>query len=220
MQSAVYLKGNLNMMKYLCTILLVATGALIADETPESALQKLISGNQRFKSDALSHCYHAQDRREATTSTQKPFAIILGCADSRVPPETVFDQNLGDLFVVRVAGNVAGPLEIDSIDFSILVNNSALVVVLGHENCGAVKAVMAKNTRDVESVAALIAPAVAQAEKMPGNAAENAIKANIRAVRDQLKKTSVVARAINDKKLQVVGAYYELTTGNVEFLKD
>ena len=91
---------------------------------------------------------------------QKPFAIILGCSDSRVSPEILFDQGIGDLFIVRVAGNVAGPVELDSIEYAALYLKSSLVLVLGHENCGAITAVLDGQTKEIEHVADLIAPAI------------------------------------------------------------
>ncbi len=103
--------------------------------SPEVGLRRLLEGNDRF-SETNFLVRPPQDRRAATVAKQQPFAIIVGCSDSRVPPEVVFDQGLGDLFVVRVAGNVVGPLELDSIEYSVLVNHSSIIMVLGHQNCG------------------------------------------------------------------------------------
>jgi carbonic anhydrase len=179
-----------------------------------------MDGNVRFINDEMDNCYDPKDRREATFASQKPFAVIVGCSDSRVPPEIVFDQAIGDVFVVRVAGNVVGPLELDSIDYSIIHNGSVLIVVLGHENCGAIKAVLDNNTKDIEDVAALIAPAIANSKNKPGNAVENAVKSNIRAVVSQLQHSRVIEQAIKDKKVKAVGAYYHLATGKVDFLPE
>lgn len=108
-------------------------------QTPSVALQRLIDGNGRFSQDELLHADHS-----ALLQGQTPFATIVSCSDSRVIPESIFDQGVGDLFVVRIAGNVVGPVELDSIDFSVKVLGSSLILVLGHESCGAVKAVMQK----------------------------------------------------------------------------
>lgn len=204
-------------MKFIYMMML-AISAMAFAETPDEAMKKLMEGNQRFVDDKLELCLKPHDRRLALTTKQKPFAVIVGCSDSRVSPEIVFDQTIGDIFVIRVAGNVVGPLEQDSIDYSVLVNGSAVVVVLGHENCGAVKAVLENNTSSIKAVAALIAPAIANAKKESGNEVENAVKANVSSVKRQLQNSKVVAKAIQENKLKVVGAYYNLTTGKVNFL--
>lgn len=187
--------------------------------TPDMALQRLMIGNQRFYQDQMSHADHSRDRREDTASLQKPFAVILGCSDSRVLPEIIFDQGIGDLFVIRVAGNVVGPLELDSIEYSVLVNGSSVIVVLGHENCGAVKAVLAKTTKDIEAIAALIEPAIAQVNPQAPNAVETAVKANVHAVVEQLKQSTPISTFMRDNKLKVVGAYYNLRTGKVDLVQ-
>lgn len=188
--------------------------------TPEKALEQLMNGNKRYTQDKLLHPNRDQERREALTAKQTPFASILGCSDSRVSPEIVFDQGIGDLFVVRVAGNVIGPIELDSLDYSIEYLNSSLIFVLGHENCGAVSAVLAGMTKDIEAVAIQIEPAIEKAKKMPGNALENAIKANIRMVVNQIRKSETIARFIAEKKVDVVGGYYNLATGEIELCCD
>lgn len=113
--------------------------------SPQEALKKLQEGNERFVSDKSLRCLtDKEDRRKALVNNQKPFAIILGCSDSRVAPEILFDQGLGDLFIIRVAGNVLGSSEIDSITYAVKALLCPLIVVLGHENCGAVEAVWQK----------------------------------------------------------------------------
>lgn len=187
--------------------------------TPKQALESLMKGNDRFVQDKLEHPNRTSERREATTSTQKPFACIVGCADSRVAPEVIFDQGVGDLFVVRVAGNVVGPLEVDSVDYSVLHLGALVILVLGHENCGAVNAVLQNQTTDIEAVARLIEPAVRQAEAKPSdNILRDAIKQNALNTKDYLAKTSVVARLIKEKGIEVHAAYYNLQTGAVELL--
>lgn len=185
--------------------------------TPDSGLQRLLDGNKRFTLDKLQHPDRTRDRREATAAAQTPFAIILGCSDARVSPEILFDQGIGDIFTIRVAGNVVGPLELDSIEFSVIYNHSVIVLVLGHENCGAVTATMEGQIKDIESIAELIAPAIAMI-KREGGSLENAIKANVNSVVEQLQRSPVLLKAINEGKLKVVGAYYTLRTGHVEIL--
>lgn len=183
---------------------------------PKASLERLLSGNQRYAQDRLLHPNRDKIRREAVTSQQSPFAIILGCSDSRVSPEIVFDQGIGDLFVVRVAGNVVGPIELDSIEFSVEYLNSSLIFVLGHENCGAVNAVLSGNTKDIEAIAIQIEPAVEKSRGLSGNSLENAVKTNVKLVVEQIKNSETIARFIEEKKLDVVGGYYKLASGEIE----
>lgn len=188
--------------------------------SPQEALNRLLKGNTRYTNDALEHPSRDQMRRQAVAASQSPFAIIVGCADSRVPPEVVFDQGLGDLFVVRVAGNVIGPLELDSIDYAALYLRSVIILVMGHENCGAVNAVVSNHTQDIESVAKLIQPSVQEAKKnSKKNILEASIKANACRMRNFLIQSPVIQRLVSEKKIEVHAAYYNLQTGAVEILK-
>ncbi len=194
----------------LLLICLVAAGFAIE---PSEALERLKEGNDRYMKDQLLHPNNSMDRREEIVSGQSPFATIVGCSDSRVSPEIIFDQGLGDLFIVRVAGNVVGPVELDSIDYSVEHLGSNLVVVLGHEACGAVTAVLKGKTEDIEDVAALIRPAIKNIKNV-----EQATKANVRWIVSKLKETPVVKDLISRGKVRVVGGYYHLGTGQVELL--
>jgi len=194
---------------FLCLILFQTAFA----ETPEGALKKLVQGNLRYAADQSECANHSSDRRDELLKSQNPFAVILGCADSRVPPEIIFDQGLGDLFIVRVAGNVLGVTELDSIDFAAKYLGSSLIVVLGHGSCGAVSAVMQGNTADISNIAALIKPAIKGSHTL-----EEAIKANVRWTVNSLKKNPLLSRLIAEKKINCVGAYYHLGSGQVEFL--
>lgn len=182
---------------------------------PEEALRRLIQGNERYAEDRMQHPDRTKMRREAVTQRQNPFAIIVGCSDSRVPPEIIFDQGLGDLFVVRVAGQVVGPIELDSIGFAAEYLGSSVILVLGHESCGAVTAVLNDNTQDIESVAGLIKPAI---EKAKEKGLEQAIKANVRHVVKELKEKKLFKRYISEGHITVAGGYYHLSTGKVEML--
>jgi len=177
------------------------------------ALQRLIDGNIRYAQDQSQYADHSADRRKSLLKQQSPFATIVSCSDSRVTPEIIFDQGVGELFVVRIAGNVAGPIEQDSIDYSIKVLNSPLILVLGHEGCGAVKAVIEKNTKDIEELAALIKPAVKEKTNL-----EDAVKANVQYVVESFQKNPYLKQKMAEKKLRCVGAYYDLDTGKVEIL--
>lgn len=189
-------------------------------ETPSTALKRLMEGNERYIKDALEHPNRSVERRESIVAKQEPFACILGCADSRVSPEILFDQGVGDLFVVRVAGNVIGPLELDSIEYSVIYLHAKVILVIGHENCGAVDAVVNNNTKDIEAVASLIEPSVAQARKTNPNAVlATAIKYNAKAMKEFLLRSPVLAKVIEKGDLEVYAAYYNLQTGKVELLK-
>ncbi len=181
--------------------------------SPEESLERLVQGNERYMKDKLSHPSRSSERREEIAAKQKPFATIVGCSDSRVPPEIIFDQGLGDLFIVRVAGNVAGPVEVDSVEYSVEYLGASLVLVLGHESCGAVTAVMQGQTADIEDVADLIKPAIQGTTDV-----EEAIKANVRWTVAHLKQAPLLGQLISKKQVICVGAYYHLGTGKVELL--
>jgi carbonic anhydrase len=188
--------------------------------TPDLAYQRLMEGNKRFTSDQSEHPDRTGERREETAAQQFPFAAIMGCADSRVSPEIIFDQGIGDLFIVRVAGNVVGPVELASLEYSALYLNSSIILVLGHENCGAVKAVLAGQTKDIEPVANLIQPSVKMTKADATNRVEATIKANVKNMVDQLNKNPALKKLVDQNKLKIVGGYYHLNSGEVEFLNN
>src|ERR1700733_14101977 len=132
----------------LCTLIQISLFGL----TPDQALASLMEGNQRFSKDKSLHLDRTSERRQELISKQAPYAIIVGCSDSRVAPEIIFVQGMGDLFIVRVAGNVFGPLELESIEFAIFALKSVLILVLGHENCGAIKAVIQGKTEEIPAI--------------------------------------------------------------------
>ncbi len=187
--------------------------------TAGTALQRLMDGNQRYVNDALQHPNRTSERREALASKQAPFAVIVGCSDSRVSPEILFDQGLGDLFVVRVAGNVIGSIELDSIDYAALVLKSSVILVLGHESCGAVEAVLQGNTAGMESIARLIYPAIeAEKKEKTHNLLDSCVKKNAQNMKEYLMKTSILKKLVAEGKLEIRAAYYDLQTGKVELL--
>ncbi len=194
------------------------------------ALERLREGNRRFVSGGATP---AGARPAELAGGQKPFAIILGCADSRVPPELVFDQGLGELFVVRVAGNVATPTQVGSIEFAAEQFGARLVVVLGHSMCGAVAATLGQiehpaegGSPHVASIVDQIRPAVAPLLEAGGTDDRDAlvceaVRANVRASVDALRGGSEVLRGLAaDDGLVVVGAEYSLQSGEVEFFAD
>ena len=195
------------------------------------ALERLRDGNRRFLSDVRSRdAIASQARRTELTAGQEPFAIILGCADSRVPAEIVFDQGLGDLFVIRVAGNIVAPSQIGSAEFAAERYGTRLVVVLGHSRCGAVLATLEELRRPTESqsrnlrsivdrVRPAVEPLLATEGRHDGDGlVRDAVRANVRVSASQLRHGSdVLEQLIQREGLVVVGAEYSLETGVVDF---
>lgn len=177
-----------------------------------------MDGNKRYTSDDLAHPRRDSMHREELASMQDPFAIVVGCSDSRVPLEIIFDQGVGDLFVIRDAGNVIGPIELDSIEFAAVHLHARLILVLGHQNCGAVTAVMQGKTEEIETIASLIEPAILETEANDPDRLHKAIVANVRLSVEKLENSPVIGRLIKEGKIQVEGGYYSLTTGVVTLL--
>jgi carbonic anhydrase len=196
------------------------------------ALSRLRDGNRRFvsgmrDSDALPH----HDRRRELMAGQEPFAIILGCADSRVPAELVFDQGLGDLFVIRVAGNIVAPSQVGSVEFAATQYHTQLVVVLGHTQCGAILATLDElqrpsgdQSRNLRAIVDRIRPSVeplltTDAALDHDALVRQAVRANVRVSVAHLSHGSeILEQLIQDRGLMIVGAEYSLETGVVEFL--
>jgi carbonic anhydrase len=190
------------------------------DITPDKALQELLDGNDRFVKSKRRNPNQTQSRLLEVAKSQKPFASILGCADSRVPSEIVFDQGLGDLFVCRIAGNIATPQQIGSLEFGSLVLGSKVIMVMGHERCGAVDAAIkgAQVPGRIGSLLEAIKPSVESSKEQSGDKLENACKANILAQIEELKSSSVLSELIKAEKLKIVGGYYDLDTGRISLV--
>lgn len=200
--------------------------------TAGSALDRLRAGNQRFVEGNLnSEVLASPARRNMLIGDQKPFAIILGCSDSRVPLEMIFDQGLGDLFVIRVAGNVVAPSQIGSIEYAAEQFGCRLVVVLGHSNCGAVIATLEQLQRSEEArsenlraIVDRIRPSVeglldSELKRDTAALLDAAVNANIRASVEQLRQGSeILKHLVQKRELLIVGAEYSLETGVVEFI--
>ncbi len=167
-----------------------------ASLTPAQALQKLVDGNNRFVARKQQNPNQTQARLVEVAKGQKPFAAILGCADSRVPTEIIFDQGLGDLFVGRVAGNVATTEEIASHEYGTLVLGAKVLIVLGHERCGAVEAAVKGGEFPglIGSLVQAIRPAVDESEGKPGDRLENAVKANVILQMRRLQVSPVISK--------------------------
>lgn len=183
-------------------------------------LQRLIDGNKRYVDNKSIHPNRNEERRQEITSKQSPYATIVGCADSRVSPEIIFDEGLGDLFVVRIAGNVIGQIELESIEYSAINLNSSIILILAHENCGAVDAVLQNKTTNIKKIATLIEPAIQKVKDETSNVLTKAIKNNALNMKSFLEKSSNIKQLINEKKIEVHAAYYNLKTGLVELIEE
>ena len=183
--------------------------------SPAAALERLLAGNQRFVDEACQNPQRSRSRIQEIASDQYPFASILGCADSRVPAEIVFDQGLGDLFVIRVAGNIASQTAIGSLEFATLVLGTQLIVVVGHSGCGAVAAAIKGEPLPgrISSIVEEIKPAIARAKDKIGDLTENTVIANIQRQAKKLMESSILADSIQAGKLKIVGGQYDLQTG-------
>jgi carbonic anhydrase len=192
--------------------------------SPAEAISKLKEGNGRYTSGNLQHPGQTAERRTELAKTQHPFATIVSCSDSRVPPEIVFDQGLGDLFIVRVAGNVINDEGLGSVEYSVDHLGTRLILVLGHQSCGAVKAARetiaakGKAPGHIESLVTAIKPAVEATAK---DDLETTVKANVKNVVRALRSSTPILKAeVDSGKIQVVGGYYSLDTGAVTFLDE
>jgi len=201
----------------------LAAGAA-AQISGAAARQRLIAGNERFVAGKSRRIDYPR-RRRAVAPAQAPFAIVLGCSDSRVPPEIVFDQGLGDVFTVRVAGNIADDVALGSMEYAVEHFGTPLIVVLGHERCGAVSAAVAAIAAGavppphIASLVAALRPAVEATKGMKGDPVQNAIVAHVRGTVDALKiSRPVLAAAVGSGRLSVVGAEYHFKSGRVGFL--
>jgi carbonic anhydrase len=193
-------------------------------------MRRLIEGNARFVHDIDDHTKRDLKRRSELAAGQAPFAVVLSCADSRVPPELVFDQELGDLFVLRVAGNTADDAILGSIEYAVDHLGTRLVLVMGHTACGAVKAAVetAASGKSAESlpghlpaVVAPIMPAVAETSGEPGDRMRLAVMRNVQITVANLRASGpAISDRIDRGGLRVVGAIYDLATGEVDFLPD
>ncbi|MGH8000059.1 MAG: carbonic anhydrase [Brasilonema sp.] len=192
------------------------------DITPDEALKKLMDGNQRFAEAKRQNPHQTRERLVEVAKGQTPFAAILSCADSRVPSEIIFDQGLGDLFVVRVAGNVVTLEETGSLEFGTLILGAKALMVIGHKSCGAVIAAMkgGKVPGSIGSVLEQIQPAAEKfkGQQDDGEAVRKATEANVLLQVERLKKSPVITELIQSNKLKIAGAYYDLDTGKISLL--
>ena len=207
--------------------LLASSGNCFAHEpggvTADEALRLLQRGNARFVAGQLSEttALSIAESRRKVAHVQKPFAIIVGCSDSRVGPEVIFNQKVGDIFVVRTAGEVVDPVGLGSIEYAVAHLGSPLILVLGHERCGAVSAAVsgAKEPGHIGTVLKAIQPAVRTSKGQAGDPVENAVRAQALHVAAQLRASGpILKEAVRGGKLKIVAARYDLDSGKVSLL--
>lgn len=197
-----------------------AVGQEISD--PDKALKELIAGNQRFLQGKAQNMRQDLAHLQTISQGQKPFSAVLSCADSRVPVEILFDQGFGDIFVVRTAGNVATIEEIGSLEFGTLVLGSQVLIVIGHQNCGAIKATMAgvEVPGNIGGILEQIKPAINGYEGKQDDKEylKRATEANVLFQMERVKASPVISKLIEAKKLKVAGAYFDLYEGKINIL--
>jgi carbonic anhydrase len=192
--------------------------------SPEAALERLMKGNTRYV-EGVSRRHDFKHEREALSQGQNPFAAVLSCADSRIAPELCFDTSRGDVFVCRVAGNFASDDMVASFEYTVQVLSTPLILVLGHESCGAVDATI-KSIKDgttlpghLPALVTALSPAVKAEQGAPGDLLANAIRRNVTLNVERLKTAAPILKSFaDDKKINVVGGIYRLKTGRVELL--
>ena len=203
----------------------VATPTADNTSTTSDPLQKLLDGNQRFQRGQATWPNQTVARRQAVAQKQTPFAMIFGCVDSRVPPELVFDQGLGDLLIIRTAANVLDTAALGSIEFGVVELNIPLLVVLGHERCGGVTAAIQAIDNNkpapgsIQSLVEYLRPSILKAQGQGDARVVSAIHNNIAYTINKLSGSKIISDAVNAEKLTIVGSYYDLDTGAVSVLK-
>lgn len=206
------------------TLVGFATVGMQAEKiTPDTALAELKTGNDHHVQHRYQHPHETLERQRELVKGQHPHAEILSCADSRVPPEIIFDQGLGDLFVVRVAGNIATDAELASLEYGAAHLQIPLLVVMGHEHCGAVTAAVEGGNPEghIGTLVELLRPAVENSRSLTGDRVENAVRANVELVVKQLRNsTPLLSELVSHNKLKIVGGVYSLDTGKVDWLPE
>lgn len=211
----------------LAILALLGIGAIAADNqktatqvAPDAALTRLIEGNKRFIAGAPARNTPTAQQWAELSKGQHPFAIILTCADSRLSPEIIFDQGLGDLFVLRNAGNLSDPHVLGSIEYAVEHLGSRLIVVLGHSKCGAVTAAVSGGEAPghIKDIVEDIAPAANMAKKKPGDPIDNAIRINAKLTATAISQAGpILSEAVKSGQIKVATARYDIATGSVEF---
>ncbi|MBD1920011.1 carbonic anhydrase [Microcoleus sp. FACHB-831] len=198
-----------------------AIAAPLETLTPDAALKRLMDGNQRFVQQKSQHPDQSQARLVEVAQAQHPFVTVLSCADSRVAPEILFDEGIGDIFDIRIAGNIITPEVLGSLEYAVTLLNTPLLVVLGHERCGAVTAAVAGESLpgNIGSFVKAIQPALSKIDNESGDRVDAAVSANVQYQIEKLKRDStIVSERSRDGKLKVVGGRYDLDTGTVTLI--
>jgi len=186
--------------------------------TAQEILNRLSAGNKRFANDQLNSDLQGSSRRKSIISSQKPFATILGCADSRIVPELIFDTGLGELFVVRVAGNVANKSSVASIEYAVTHLNTKVIIVLGHQNCGAVTAALkgGDNGENLNHLLSHLTPAISALAKTA--TINDVAKKNAELTANELStKSTIIKNAVDNGDVIIIPAYYDMDSGKVDF---
>lgn len=220
------MKRNAAQLVICCWLALVASTLASGPDgiSAEDALRRLSSGDKRFVAGNSEKPHGAAliERRHTLAKDQNPFAVIVSCSDSRVPPELIFDVSLGDIFVVRTAGEVVDAVALGSIEYAVEHLGTRLIVVMGHQRCGAVSAAVsgATETGDIPKILGAIAPAVDETKSQSGDRIDNVVRANARDIAKHLQSAGpIIAPLVKTGELKIVAAYYSLDTGQVELLK-
>jgi len=205
-------------------IVVLFSGSVFAGTAGDESLQKLMDGNKRYVEGTPINKDLGDTRRKEILKGQHPFATVITCSDSRVPPEHIFDQGLGDIFVIRVAGNVVDSIALGSIEYGTEHVQTPLLILLGHSDCGAVKATLGAKGEpegNIGEIVKKIQPAVKKAKKKGGSneeVLETAIKENVMNVYADVMKSPVIKELVHEGKLKIVAAEYDLATGKVNML--
>jgi carbonic anhydrase len=212
-----------------CSTQMPRSGAISLEHLPRNAAEGLLrlkAGNRRFMDDKPVHTHENASWRHHLVEEQKPFATVLGCSDSRAPPEMIFDVGFGDIFTIRLAGNIIAEDVIGTLQYGVAHLHTPLVVVMGHESCGAVTATVEemlgkpRELKHIEALLALIRPGLSKLDLKLDRMAlmQAAVEANVRWSMQQLMAIPEAKRALQEKRFTLVGAVYELNTGQVRFL--
>ena len=189
----------------------------------DEALQRLKEGNERYASGQSANAVTDAETRRSLVGSQQPYAAVLGCADSRAIPELIFDAGIGEVFSVRVAGNVINPQNNGSLEYAVAHLDVALVVVMGHQNCGALSATLDNydGPGHIQSITEAISDAIDDAKDLPGDTLTNTVKANAQRMARLLRETGpILSAAVEAGTLRIVPAYYDFEQGLVEFLEE
>jgi len=212
------------MRKFMYTNVVILLIALLTvqifAQSADASIKKLVDGNKRYVENKPTHQNQTAKRREEVAKGQKPFAVIITCSDSRVPPEILFDQGIGDLFVIRTAGNIVDDIGLGSIEYAVEHLKVPLVVVLGHERCGAVDATVkgGEAPGHIKALVSNIVRAVDKARTKKGDLLENSIRQNIDNVVEQISNSKpILEEFVHAKKIKVIGARYDLDDGAIKF---